>query len=76
MRERVRHFDGQLELESNEHGTTISAKFPPTANSPSLEEPVKHLEARGQQLVSSYKSKYLILTITRANLRARTRSLL
>ena len=45
MRERVRHFNGQLEIESNESGTTVSAKFPLVPNSASPEEDEKHFEA-------------------------------
>ncbi len=45
MRERVRHFNGQLEIDSNESGTTVSAKFPHVPNSASPEENEKHFEA-------------------------------
>jgi len=47
MRERVRHFDGQLEIESNESGTTISAKFPQAPQSATSEENAMHREAGG-----------------------------
>jgi PAS domain S-box-containing protein len=47
MRERVRHFNGHLEIESNESGTTVTAKFPPVPESALSEENQMYRKAGG-----------------------------
>jgi signal transduction histidine kinase len=47
MRERVRHFNGHLEIESNENGTVVTANFPAAAESASSEENGMYRKAGG-----------------------------
>jgi signal transduction histidine kinase len=47
MRERVRQFDGRMNIESNEKGTKISFKFPLKTPTPKRESKIEQLQATG-----------------------------